>query len=181
MNVNQLKQSKFLTRSDVGKGVLATIRGDVYQENVAKEGAPEDLKWVIEFEELEKPMVLNSTNGQLIAHITKSEESENWRGHKVVLYDDPSVSFGGKLVGGIRIRAPKGPKLIVPGSPAFDANPAKPIPQPAPDPRYAEAQKAFARPQQPTSGINNPVLRRPPEPEHLPAEPPEDLSDDVPF
>jgi len=107
MNVNQLKQSKFLTRADVGRGILVTIHGDVYQENVAKEGAPEELRYCIGFHECEKPMVLNSTNGQMIAKITGSEESEKWNGFKIVLYDDPNVSFGGKLVGGIRVRAPK--------------------------------------------------------------------------
>jgi len=140
MNINQLKQSKFLTRGDVGKGVLVTIRGDVFQENVAKEGAPEELRWCIAFDELEKPMVLNSTNGQLIAQITKSEESEKWNGHKVVLYDDPSVSFGGKLVGGIRVRAPRGPAaapvpsgIHAPGSTKQVAQ-AKPAPAPVSEP-----------------------------------------------
>lgn len=108
MHVSQLKQSKFLTRADVGRGMLATIK-EVFQENVAKEGAPEELKWCIAFEESEKPMVLNSTNGQIIAAVTKQEDTDHWPGHKVVLYDDPNVSFGGKLVGGIRVRAPRAP------------------------------------------------------------------------
>ncbi len=59
------------------------------------------------FQEVDKPCVLNSTNGQIIASITKSEDTDNWAGHKIVLYDDPNVSFGGKLVGGIRVRAPR--------------------------------------------------------------------------
>jgi hypothetical protein len=106
MHISQLKQSKFLTRGEVAKPVLVTIQ-EVFQDNVAKEGAPEELKWCIAFPELEKPMVLNSTNGQIIAQITKSEDTDHWAGHKVVLYDDPTVSFGGKLVGGIRVRAPR--------------------------------------------------------------------------
>ena len=104
MHISGLKESKFLTRADVGKGILVTIK-EIFQENVAKTGAPEEMKWCISFNEQEKPMVLNSTNGQIIAQITKSEETDNWIGHKVVLFDDPSVSFGGKLVGGIRVRA----------------------------------------------------------------------------
>jgi hypothetical protein len=104
MNVNELKESKFLKRSDVGDGTIVTITG-VSRENVAKEGAPEELKWILHVEEFDKGLVLNSTNGQLIAQALKSEESDDWVGGKVVLYDDPSVSFGGKLVGGIRVRA----------------------------------------------------------------------------
>ncbi len=105
-SIHDLKQSNFLTRQDAGRGILVTIRG-FDQKNVAKEGAPEDLKYVLHFNEVEKPLVLNSTNGQIIASITKSEDFEGWIGKQIVLYDDPNVSFGGKLVGGIRVRAPR--------------------------------------------------------------------------
>jgi hypothetical protein len=110
MNVNELKSSKFLKRTDVGDGMLVTI-ASVAQENVAKEGAPEELKWCMHFEEVDKPMVLNSTNGAIIAKYTGSDDSDGWIGKKIVLYDDPNVSFGGKLVGGIRVRAPRIPKV----------------------------------------------------------------------
>jgi hypothetical protein len=132
MHVSQLKQSKFLTRADVGKGLLVTIR-EIFQENVAKEGAPEELRWCLSFDEAEKPMVLNSTNGQIIAAITKSEDTDRWPGHKIVLYDDPNVSFGGKLVGGIRCRAPRNqPAQAAPA-------PVKAAPAPAPVVESAEA------------------------------------------
>ena len=104
MNISELRESKFLKRNDVGEGTVVTITG-VDQSNVAKEGAPEEMKWILHVAEFDKGLVLNSTNGQLIAQALKSEESEDWIGQKVVLYDDPSVSFGGKLVGGIRVRA----------------------------------------------------------------------------
>ena len=107
MHISHLKQSKYLTRADAGAGILVTIK-EIFQDNVAKEGAPEEMKWCMGFEEVEKPMVLNSTNGQIIAAITGSEETDEWKGRKIVLYDDPNVSFGGKLVGGIRVRAPRG-------------------------------------------------------------------------
>jgi hypothetical protein len=107
MHISHLKQSKYLTRADAGAGILVTIK-EIFQDNVAKEGAPEEMKWCMSFNEVEKPMVLNSTNGQIIASITKSEETDEWIGAKIVLYDDPNVSFGGKLVGGIRVRAPRG-------------------------------------------------------------------------
>lgn len=129
MNVSQLKQSKFLTRADVGPGALVTI-SEIFQENVAKEGAPEELKWCIQFEELEKPMVLNSTNGQIIAQITKQEDTDYWKGAKVVLYDDPSVSFGGKLVGGIRVRAPR--IKAAPAPTTTHGVMGKPVSRPAP-------------------------------------------------
>ena len=105
-SVNDLKSSKFLKKEDVGQGSLVTI-SKVHQINVAKEGAPEEMKWCLEFNEYDKPMVLNSTNGQIIGQITGIEDEieVGWIGKEIVLYDDPSVSFGGKLTGGIRVRA----------------------------------------------------------------------------
>lgn len=105
-NINSMKSSKFLKRDEVGRGLLVTI-SLVRQENVAKEGAPEELKWCAHFNETEKPMVLNWINLQTIAKIANDEDSDNWGGAMIVLYDDPNVSFGGKITGGIRIRAPK--------------------------------------------------------------------------
>lgn len=127
MHVSELKQSKYLKKEDVGAGILVTIK-EVCQENVAKEGAEPEYKYIVYFDGHEKGMVLNSTNGQLIAKALKSEESDDWIGHKIVLYDDPNVSFGGKLVGGIRCRAPRNhpaaPKAPAPQRPAPAARPA---------------------------------------------------------
>jgi len=56
---------------------------------------------------------LNSTNAQIIAQIAKAdrranyEDTDSWVGLRIVLYADPNISFGGKLVGGIRARAPR--------------------------------------------------------------------------
>jgi hypothetical protein len=107
-SVSDLKSSKFLKKEDVGAGALVTIR-KVTQENVAKEGAPEEPKWCLHFDEFDKPLVLNSTNGQIIGKITGIEDNieTGWIGHKIVLYDDPNVSYAGKITGGIRVRAPK--------------------------------------------------------------------------
>jgi len=107
MHISEMKESRFLTKHDVGDGVLLTIT-TIEQENVAPKDKEEELKYCVSFEESEKPMVLNSTNAQLIALIAKSEETDDWKGTKIVLYNDPSISFGGKITGGIRVRAPKG-------------------------------------------------------------------------
>lgn len=105
-SINDLKTSKFLKKEDVGEGALVTICA-VTQENIAKEGADPELKWTLHFDEFEKPMVLNSTNGQIIAKITGIENDieVGWIGKQIVLYNDPNVSFAGKLMGGIRVRA----------------------------------------------------------------------------
>lgn len=114
MNLSDLKTSKFLKKEDVGTGILVTIH-TVSQENVAMEGAEPEYRAALHFNELEKPMILNPTNGQIIAKIAGVDEDiENkWRGTCIVLYNDPNVSFRGRLVGGIRVRAPK-PGAVIP-------------------------------------------------------------------
>jgi hypothetical protein len=79
----------------------------VVQMNVAQEGADPEMKWCMTFIEIDKPLVLNTTNIQLAEKICGSDDTDHWRGKRVVLYVDPNVSFQGKLVGGIRLRAPK--------------------------------------------------------------------------
>ena len=110
-SINDVRISKFLKKEDVGEGVLVVIKA-VGKVNVAKEGADEEIKFAVTFNELEKPMVLNATNAQIIAKITGHEDDieDTWPGTQIVLYDDPNVSYAGKLTGGIRVRAPRLPK-----------------------------------------------------------------------
>jgi len=103
---SDMRESKFLKKEDVGRGVLVTISGCV-QKNVAKEGAGEENKWCLTFKELDKPLVLNATNVQLCEAICGSDDTDHWIGKRIVLYTDPNVSYQGKLIGGIRVRAPK--------------------------------------------------------------------------
>lgn len=135
MHVNQLKSSNFLKKEDCDPAVLVTIR-ECTEQNVAKEGAPEEMKWALHFDEFEKPMILNSTNGQIIAKITGSDDSDGWVGHKVVLYNDPNVSYAGKLIGGIRVRAAR-------NQPAKQVSPVKPTPQAEPDPLVTDDDIPF--------------------------------------
>jgi hypothetical protein len=112
---SDMRESKFLKKEDVGRGVLVTISGCV-QKNVAKEGADPEQKWCLTFKELDKPLVLNGTNVQLCEAICGSDDTDHWIGKRIVLYTDPNVSYQGRLVGGIRIRAPK-PGAVAPPPP----------------------------------------------------------------
>lgn len=105
MKIGQMMDSKFLKKEDVDPPKLVTIKG-FSQQNAGRDDAPE-MKWTMSFLELSKPMVMNSTNLQLCAQSLGSDDTDNWIGKQVVLYNDPSVQFQGKLIGGIRIRAPK--------------------------------------------------------------------------
>jgi hypothetical protein len=122
MNINQLKESKFLKKEDVGAGALMTITR-LTQENVGKED-DQDIKWCLHFHEVDKPLVLNSTNIQLIAAITNHQDTDDWIGKKIVLYVDPAVSYGGKIIGGIRVRAPRIKAPVQAPAPVMQAPPA---------------------------------------------------------
>lgn len=101
--VGEMIESKYLKQSDVEEETEVTIV-KVGQINVAREDAEPEMKWAVRFQEFKKPMVLNSTNIQLLAKACESEDTDDWIGKKVVIYSDPNVSFGGKLVGGLRVK-----------------------------------------------------------------------------
>ncbi len=105
-NVNDLKNSKFLAKEDVEPDVLVTIES--YEEvDVSMDDKPTQNKYVLHLREMDKPMVLNKTNGMLIESILGSGEFDDWIGKKIVLYNDKSVMFAGEFTGGIRVRADK--------------------------------------------------------------------------
>jgi len=78
------------------------------RQDVSLENDPEELKYILFFQEAidgdHKGLVMNWTNIQLCARATGTDETDEWLGKQIELYDDPNVSFGGKLTGGIRIR-----------------------------------------------------------------------------
>lgn len=102
-NINEMVSSKYLKQSDVPDPVIVTVQG-VKQVNMAKEGEAPEMKWAIKFTEMDKPMVLNTTNINVAARVLGSENTDDWKGKELVLYTDPSVSFGGQVVGGLRFR-----------------------------------------------------------------------------
>jgi hypothetical protein len=105
-NINEMLPSKYLKKEDAEPPVLVTIaRFD--KQDVAMENTEPDFKYIMYFEELDKGMVLNRTNIQIAAQVCKSENTDDWIGQKIVLYNDANIQYQGKFVGGIRIRAAK--------------------------------------------------------------------------
>jgi len=102
-NINQMVASKYLKTADVPDPVIVTIVG-VKQVNMAKDDEAPEMKWAIKFQEFDQPMVLNSTNLHIAAKVLGSNETDDWKGKEIILFTDPSVSFGGQVVGGLRFR-----------------------------------------------------------------------------
>lgn len=122
-NIKTMMGSKYLKKEDVQQPVLVTI-SHTDEQLVSDGDGGKEKKWCLHFNELDKPLILNATNLQLCALACGSEETEEWAGKQVVLYADPNISMGGKLVGGLRLRARKA------------ATAAKPAPKPEPAARF---------------------------------------------
>jgi hypothetical protein len=100
MRIHEMIDSKFLKKEDAGDGILVTIKG-VEKRDVGTEAEPEQ-KWCLLLAEC-KPLVLNSTNLALIEKALGSDNTDDWTGLQIVLFNDENVSFGGKLTGGVRV------------------------------------------------------------------------------
>lgn len=127
MNLNALSfdqlvpsNSKYLTKDDVGEdGVILTVKGFRHETIKGDEG--EEDKVILHFVEDVKPMVLNRTNSQLIAVATGAKVAGDAVGKQIVVFNDPTVSFGGKVTGGLRIKKLAGaPKPATAKAAKFD-------------------------------------------------------------
>jgi hypothetical protein len=146
-------ESKYLKKEDVDPAVLVTLNR-LTKDNVAGDGQPPEYKAVAFFSELAKPMIVNWTNLQLMAQVFGSEDTDHWIGKPIVLFNDPSIQYQGKLTGGIRVRAPRVPQ----NRPASYQPPA-----------YQQPAPAYAPP------------TAPPPPQPQPGPPPGEFDDECPF
>lgn len=103
---DDVKSPATVTIADVGK---AMVRGDYGEEQ----------KTVMSFREKDiKPLIVNTCNWIAIEDVY-GEESDDWIGKPIELYVDKNVMFGGKRVGGIRVRIP----VSILAARTFDAPP----------------------------------------------------------
>src|SRR5262245_56263212 len=99
--------SQYLGKGDVGEdGLVLTIKG-FRMEKVKGDDGDED-KMVMHFVEDVRPLILNRTNSQLIGVVTGAKTAGEARGKQILVFNDPSISFGGKITGGLRIKKANG-------------------------------------------------------------------------
>src|SRR6201986_2947216 len=106
--------SKFLRKEDFDEDRVMTIKGVRLEDMPGDQG---EQKWVLYFKEEAKGMALNVTTIRVLEQ-AYGDDTDHWVGNKVMVYVDPNVSFGGKVVGGLRLGTPKK---------------SKPAPAPPPD------------------------------------------------
>lgn len=97
--VSESFAGKWMNASDIGRGIRTTI-SEVTEEEVGQ-GAEKKIKLVCWFKDQDKGLVLNKTNGTILAEIY-GDETDDWAGKRVILKTQ-KVEFAGRRVDGIRI------------------------------------------------------------------------------
>jgi len=66
---------------------------------------PKEKKLVLYFEEDPRGFVLNKTNFTALGELLGTTETDDWKGAKIQLFFDPTVTYAGKRRGGVGVRA----------------------------------------------------------------------------
>ena len=121
----------------------------VQVESVAVEEVGEEKKRqiVLKFTGQERRLGLCKTNAEQIAAMY-GDDTNAWIGQTVTLWPDPTVSFGGKAVGGVRIR---------------------PVPPHNVQPTSRHIQTTMSPPQAPVNQTPPPIAATTPVPQQAPA------------
>lgn len=125
MNLNEFHSSKYLGKDDVpSRGLALTIASFAVVD--MRDG---DRKPCINWQQAGvKPLLLNKTNIRRLEKMFGTTETKEMVGQQVVVFNDPTVEYGGEQVGGLRLRAPLGktdaPATAAPQPPAPPAQPA---------------------------------------------------------
>ena len=104
MNIDDFKNSTYLTQQDVNELSLEERRVTIDHVEAEVVGKDKELKPVTYFKTLGKGLVTNMTNREKIAEIRRSKVMDDWPGTRIELYVNPDIGFGGKRMGGIRVR-----------------------------------------------------------------------------
>lgn len=101
--VSEMIVSKFLKKDDFDDDRICTIKSVKLEDMPGDAG---EQKWVLYFREEQKGLVMNMTTIRVLEQAF-GDDTDHWTGNRVMVYVDPSVSFAGRIVGGLRIRTPK--------------------------------------------------------------------------
>lgn len=112
-------ESQYLRKEDLTEaGRVVTIASVKSAELENRDGKTENCH-VLHFQESHtKPLVLKQTNRDLLKHYTGASTVGELKGKRITVYHDPTVRFGGKMMGGVRIKA--APQAEAPKAPNDD-------------------------------------------------------------
>jgi hypothetical protein len=124
--------SKYLSAADLGDKKIRTRIGKIRKETMRQQSGAERSKFVIYFTTLDKPMVLNATNKNVLVDAL-GKVPASWVGTDVGLYTE-NTQFGGKPVKGLRLRVLGPAKTAAEVKSAKSAKPTKSIEETLDDP-----------------------------------------------
>jgi hypothetical protein len=103
--------SKYISKADVETGPMRGTIEVVQPEEVGQD-QDKETKPVLYLKGFPKGFIVNGTVWDQITEIAtekgipEPDDSDNWVGLMIELYHDPSVRFGTKKIGGVRVRKP---------------------------------------------------------------------------
>lgn len=99
-------ESKYLKHQELnGQDWVVTIDRVEHHEMKNKDNEKPEKKFVLFFKELEKGMILNATNMNILFALFNTDDSDNWAGKRITLYTKDDIEMGGKIMSGLRIRS----------------------------------------------------------------------------
>ena len=98
--------SKYLTKDDVGSGLVVQIHM-MTTDQVEGDNNVIEQRAVLHFHGDVKPMILNQVNKEMLKVVTGATTTGGVKNQQIILFNDPTIMFGRKMVGGIRIKAPQ--------------------------------------------------------------------------
>jgi hypothetical protein len=98
--------SAYLNRDDCTAPIRAIIKSVALEPVKDQDTGGSSEKPVAHFASGVKPLILNVVNWATLEDCL-GVDSDEWAGKQIELWLDPSVTFGGKRVGGVRIRIPQ--------------------------------------------------------------------------
>ncbi len=101
MKIGSVFKGDYLKAADLGKGERLNL---TISEVIMAE-LDDGEKAVVHFKNIEKGLVLNKTNANMITEIAGTDETDEWDGIKVCLYST-KVDFQGKRVDALRVDYP---------------------------------------------------------------------------
>ena len=124
-DLDELYGSKYLGAVDIGDKKIRTRIGKVRKETMQQQGGkPERAKFVIYLTTIDKPMVLNATNKNILVDAL-GKVPASWGGADIGLYTE-NTQFAGKPVKGLRLRVLGPAKTTAKAAPVKAAKPATP-------------------------------------------------------
>jgi hypothetical protein len=148
MRTSEMIKSKFWRARDLeGQRPVTLTISDVTEELLGR-GARQDVKCFLWFRDHQKGLQLNKTLVTLL-ELAYGPDSEAWVGQRIRLSYDPSVMFGDRAVGGVRLETPPG-VLYTPGAalPGWGSGP-QPPPGAPPAPVWDAKRQLWVTPQPP--------------------------------